>query len=72
MSTDEDPHASVGDAEVAVDLSERRRIHVIGIGGAAMNAISTVLVAMGHEVSGSDLVDSPVLALNAHVRPREQ
>ncbi|HZT65785.1 MAG TPA: UDP-N-acetylmuramate--L-alanine ligase [Acidimicrobiales bacterium] len=37
------------------DLSARRRIHVVGVGGAGMSAIATVLAAMGHQVSGSDL-----------------
>ena len=36
----------------------RWRIHVVGIGGAGMSAIATVLAAMGHRVSGSDLKDS--------------
>jgi UDP-N-acetylmuramate--alanine ligase len=31
------------------------RIHIVGIGGAGMSAIATVLVAMGHRVTGSDL-----------------
>jgi UDP-N-acetylmuramate--alanine ligase len=43
------------------DLSRPRRIHVIGAGGAGMSAIATVLVAMGHQVSGSDLKDSSAL-----------
>ncbi|HEX3946461.1 MAG TPA: UDP-N-acetylmuramate--L-alanine ligase [Acidimicrobiales bacterium] len=43
-----------------VDLSERRRIHVVGIGGAGMSAIASVLAAMGHQVTGSDLKGSPV------------
>ncbi len=38
-----------------------RHFHIVGIGGAGMNAIATVLHAMGHEVSGSDLQASPVL-----------
>ncbi len=33
---------------------------MVGIGGAGMSAIATVLHDMGHEVSGSDLKDSPV------------
>lgn len=37
-------------------------IHVIGIGGAGMSAIATVLVAMGHQVSGSDLAPSATTA----------
>ena len=40
----------------AIDLSSPgRRIHVVGIGGSGMSAIATVLAAMGHRVSGSDL-----------------
>jgi len=38
-----------------------RRFHIIGIGGAAMNGIAALLIAMGHRVSGSDLKNSPVL-----------
>ncbi len=36
-------------------------IHVVGIGGAGMSAIATVLAAMGHRVSGSDLKESSFL-----------
>jgi len=36
------------------------RVHLVGIGGASMNAIATVLIAMGHRVSGSDQRRSPV------------
>ena len=43
------------------DLSRPRRIHVVGVGGAGMSAIATVLVAMGHRVSGSDLKPTPGL-----------
>ena len=43
-------------AGVAIVLSvPGQRIHVVGIGGSGMSAIATVLVAMGHHVSGSDL-----------------
>ena len=38
-----------------------RWFHVVGVGGAGMNGIATLLVAMGHRVSGSDLQPSPVL-----------
>jgi UDP-N-acetylmuramate--alanine ligase len=38
-----------------VDLSRPLRIHVVGIGGAGMSAIASVLAAMGHRVTGSDL-----------------
>ncbi len=44
-----------------VDLSVPRRIHVVGVGGAGMSAIATVLAAMGHTVTGSDLRGSPVV-----------
>lgn len=40
---------------VSVDLDRRRRIHLIGIGGAGMSSIALVLASMGHEVRGSDL-----------------
>ncbi|HXQ58935.1 MAG TPA: UDP-N-acetylmuramate--L-alanine ligase [Acidimicrobiales bacterium] len=43
-----------------VDLSRPRRIHVVGVGGAGMSAIASVLAAMGHRVTGSDLKSSPV------------
>jgi UDP-N-acetylmuramate--alanine ligase len=43
------------------DLGRRRGVHIVGIGGAGMSAIATVLVAMGHEVSGSDLKDGVAL-----------
>ena len=38
-----------------LDLEERHHVHVVGIGGAGMSAIAAVLLAMGDEVSGSDL-----------------
>jgi UDP-N-acetylmuramate--alanine ligase len=44
------------------DLSRVRRIHLIGAGGAGMNAIGSVLLAMGHRVSGSDAVESAALS----------
>jgi UDP-N-acetylmuramate--alanine ligase len=44
-----------------LDLREPRAIHIVGIGGAGMSAIATVLARMGHEVSGSDLKDSAPL-----------
>lgn len=34
---------------------EFRRIHLVGIGGAGMSALAKILLARGHEVSGSDL-----------------
>ncbi len=41
-----------------VDLSHRRSLHVVGVGGAGMSAIASVLAAMGHKVTGSDLKPS--------------
>lgn len=45
----------------SLDLSTPRRIHVVGVGGSGMSAIASVLVAMGHRVSGSDASASPTL-----------
>lgn len=44
------------------DLATRRRLHVVGVGGPGMSALATVLAGMGHAVSGSDVVDGPVVA----------
>ena len=41
------------------ELNRTRKIHVVGVGGAGMSAIASVLSAMGHQVSGSDLKASP-------------
>ncbi|MFN8035905.1 MAG: UDP-N-acetylmuramate--L-alanine ligase [Acidimicrobiia bacterium] len=41
-----------------LDLGAVRRVHVVGIGGAGMSAIASVLARMGHRVSGSDLKES--------------
>jgi UDP-N-acetylmuramate--alanine ligase len=46
------------DPDGVLDLSRPRRVHVVGIGGAGMSAIATVLAGMGHQVSGSDLKES--------------
>jgi UDP-N-acetylmuramate--alanine ligase len=44
-----------------LDLTVPHRIHIVGIGGAGMSAIATVLARMGHQVSGSDLRESRAL-----------
>jgi UDP-N-acetylmuramate--alanine ligase len=36
----------------------RRRVHFVGIGGIGMSGIAEVLLTLGYEVSGSDLVES--------------
>jgi UDP-N-acetylmuramate--alanine ligase len=46
----------------AVPLAGLGRVHFIGIGGAGMSGIARVMLARGVPVSGSDTVDSPVLA----------
>ena len=45
-------------ANAQLDLSTRKRIHVVGVGGPGMSAIAQVLVEMGHVVSGSDIKES--------------
>jgi UDP-N-acetylmuramate--alanine ligase len=44
-----------------IDLGSLDRVHIIGIGGAGMSAIATVLRGMGLAVSGSDLKESLTL-----------
>lgn len=41
-------------------LVRPRHVHVVGIGGAGMSAIATVLAGMGHRVTGSDLKGTTV------------
>ncbi|NNE74215.1 MAG: UDP-N-acetylmuramate--L-alanine ligase [Acidimicrobiales bacterium] len=48
-------------AATPVDLTAPQRVHLVGIGGAGMSAIASVLAGMGHAVAGSDLKDSPGL-----------
>ena len=49
------------------DLTESRSIHLVGAGGAGMNAIGLVLAEMGHTLSGSDLKPGPGMTrLAAH------
>ena len=47
--------------EAPLDLSTPHRLHVVGVGGPGMSAIAIALAEMGHEVSGSDLREHPVL-----------
>jgi UDP-N-acetylmuramate--alanine ligase len=46
------------DDPAPIVLSRPQRLHVVGIGGTGMAPIAMVLLAMGHEVSGSDHIDS--------------
>ena len=43
-----------------MEETKGRRVHFIGIGGAGLSAIARVLMEQGTEISGSDLVLSPV------------
>ena len=61
MPVGEPAAASVGGGG-PLDLSRPITVHVVGAGGAGMSAIASVLVAMGHTVTGSDLKESPGLA----------
>jgi UDP-N-acetylmuramate--alanine ligase len=49
------------DTDPAPPLTSRRVAHVVGVGGTGMSAIAIVLAGMGHEVSGSDVVESPAI-----------
>ena len=53
------PSASVPVAPL--DLARPRRVHVVGVGGPGMSAIALALAEMGHDVSGVDIRDRPVL-----------
>jgi UDP-N-acetylmuramate--alanine ligase len=44
-----------------LDLSVPHRLHVVGVGGPGMSAVAIALAEMGHIVSGSDLLEHPVL-----------
>jgi UDP-N-acetylmuramate--alanine ligase len=39
----------------------RRRIHVVGVGGPGTSALAIILREMGHDVSGSDMYETPLL-----------
>ena len=47
--------------DLDLDLTSPRSVHIVGVGGAGMSAIATVLARMGHRVSGSDLRESRAL-----------
>jgi UDP-N-acetylmuramate--alanine ligase len=48
-------------ADLDLDLTRPHAVHIVGVGGAGMSAIATVLARMGHTVSGSDLRESRAL-----------
>lgn len=41
-----------------IDLTNRKKIHCIGIGGIGLSAIADILIAQGYKVSGSDMNES--------------
>lgn len=45
-------------SDATLDLATPLAVHIVGIGGAGMSAIATVLHRFGHTVSGSDLKTS--------------
>lgn len=49
------------DLPAGFDLRIPHRIHLIGAGGAGMSSIATILIQMGHTVSGSDASESKAL-----------
>ncbi len=51
----------VGPGAPGLDLSQPRRVHIVGVAGAGMSAIALVLARMGHVVSGSDIKSAAVL-----------
>ncbi len=55
-----------------LDLSSPRCLHITNVGGAGMSAIATLLLEMGHQVSGHDPADdtpflAPLRALGADI-----
>jgi UDP-N-acetylmuramate--alanine ligase len=42
-----------------VELNAPRSVHLVGIGGAGISAIGIILAAMGHQVTGVDLNETP-------------
>ncbi len=44
-----------------IDLTEPKRIHVVGVGGTGMSALALVLNEAGHRISGSEIKDLSIL-----------
>ncbi len=43
------------------DHHDKKRVHLIGIGGISMSGIAEILLHRGYQVSGSDLKDNHLL-----------
>ena len=41
-------------------MNNIKKIHLIGIGGAGMSGIAEILINLDYEISGSDLIETPV------------
>jgi UDP-N-acetylmuramate--alanine ligase len=61
MPAPDDALSSPSSDDTVVDLTRPRRIHLLGVGGAGIGAIASVLAQMGHHVSGSDQSDSAMV-----------
>jgi len=44
-----------------LDLTDSTAVHLVGIGGAGMSGLARILLQRGHQVSGSDMKESPTL-----------
>ena len=50
-------------------MNDIKKIHLIGIGGAGMSGIAEILINLDYEISGSDLVDTPITPVSyTHLR----
>ena len=60
MTKDVDTHAAASANEGLGKFltRERHRVHLIGVAGSGMSGIAGLLLQLGHEVSGSDKLDS--------------
>jgi UDP-N-acetylmuramate--alanine ligase len=48
--------------EHVTPVTQLRRVHLVGIGGAGLSGIARILLGRGVQVSGSDATDTPTLA----------
>ena len=48
-------------------MNNIKKIHLIGIGGAGMSGIAEILINLDYEISGSDLIDTPVTLSLIHI-----
>ncbi|WP_300676779.1 UDP-N-acetylmuramate--L-alanine ligase [Nocardioides sp.] len=53
--------------EVILPADQLGRVHFVGIGGSGLSAIARIMLARGITVSGSDGIDSPMLATLAEL-----